>query len=152
MERPFRSERDEIIGGVCGGLGPYLNVDPLVLRILFVVGAMLNGIGLIVYVLLWIFIPTEETGYDDQEEVISQNVAKMLERIRTLGRDAQQALGGTSARQDGGALLVGLAFIVLGVLVLMRNFGLLGWIRHLWPLVLIAIGALMLLDSIKGKD
>ncbi len=54
-----------------------------------------------------------------------------------------------SLQKDDGTFLVGLAFIVLGVLILMRNFGLLGWIRHLWPLVLIAIGAVMLLDSIK---
>ncbi|MFP3897546.1 MAG: PspC domain-containing protein [Anaerolineales bacterium] len=158
MERLFRSENDRIIGGVCGGLGQHLNVAPLILRILFVVGAMANGVGLVVYILLWIFVPSESAEYGDQEEMIHQNISEIRDRARTISRDAQESLGGKGGlgdivpKENDGAFVAGLICIVLGILILMRNFGLLHWLSTLlWPLVLIAIGAVLLLKNMRGK-
>jgi phage shock protein PspC (stress-responsive transcriptional regulator) len=58
--RMFRNPDDSIISGVCGGLGAYLDTDPVLFRILFVVSAMF-GIGLFVYVFLWIALPVART-------------------------------------------------------------------------------------------
>jgi phage shock protein C len=157
MKRLVRSESDRIIGGVCGGLGRHLNVDPLILRILFVAGAMINGIGLAIYVLLWILVPTKSAEYGDEEEMIHQNLTEMRERAKTLGKDAQEALGGEwegwgTSKRGGGALIGGLILIILGIWILMRNFGLLRWVGNLWPLVLIAIGAVILLNNVKEES
>ena len=58
--RMFRNPDDSIISGVCGGIGAYLDTDPVLFRIMFVISAMF-GIGLIVYVFLWIALPVART-------------------------------------------------------------------------------------------
>ncbi len=54
-----RSRTDRWIGGVCGGLAVVTDVPAWTWRILFVMLALLHGIGIVVYVLLWIFVPLE---------------------------------------------------------------------------------------------
>jgi phage shock protein PspC (stress-responsive transcriptional regulator) len=50
-----------MIGGVCGGLGEYLDIDSTVVRILFVVLALMGGPGFLVYLILLIIVPSEDT-------------------------------------------------------------------------------------------
>jgi phage shock protein PspC (stress-responsive transcriptional regulator) len=54
-----RSSTDRIFGGVCGGLGRYWNVDPVVLRVVFGVSLLLGGFGLFAYLAMWLLIPDE---------------------------------------------------------------------------------------------
>lgn len=58
-KRLFRSRKDRIIGGVCGGLGPYLNVDPVIIRVIWAVAFFAAGAGLLAYLVAWIIIPEE---------------------------------------------------------------------------------------------
>jgi phage shock protein PspC (stress-responsive transcriptional regulator) len=51
------SAADRKIGGVCGGLGEYFELDPLLFRVAFVVLAFVGGLGILLYVLLWLVIP-----------------------------------------------------------------------------------------------
>ncbi len=55
----YRSQHDRMIGGVCGGLGEYLQVDPTLIRILFVVAALAGGPGLLAYLLMLVIVPLE---------------------------------------------------------------------------------------------
>jgi len=57
----FRNPDDRIIGGICGGIGTYLNTDPVWFRILFVLFALMFGIGIFVYLALWIALPSAAT-------------------------------------------------------------------------------------------
>jgi len=156
MKGLVRSDTDRMIGGVCGGLGQHWGMDPLILRILFVIFALVNGVGLAVYVLLWIFVPLGNLEYENQEAVMRQNIAEIQERATELGRDAQEALGGKWGEWDdsargSGVLVGGLALVALGVLILLQNFHLLPWIGQLWPLALIAIGVVLLLNNMRDK-
>ena len=54
-----RSTRDRWIGGVCGGLGDMTSIPTWSWRILFILALLLHGMGLVVYVLLWIFVPLQ---------------------------------------------------------------------------------------------
>lgn len=56
-----RSNNDKIIAGVCGGLGHYLGIDPVFVRLAFVLGVLVGGVSPLVYVLLWIVMPREYT-------------------------------------------------------------------------------------------
>ena len=63
MKRLYRSKNERMLGGVCAGLGEYLDVDPAVIRLIWVVITILSiGAGIIVYILAWIIIPEENTG------------------------------------------------------------------------------------------
>jgi phage shock protein C len=54
-----RSSRDKKIGGVCGGFGEYFNVDPTLVRVLWILTCLLGGTGLLLYLILWIVIPLD---------------------------------------------------------------------------------------------
>jgi phage shock protein PspC (stress-responsive transcriptional regulator) len=59
--RIYRNPDDRVLGGVCGGLGAYLGIDPVIVRILFVIFILLFGIGFLIYIILWIVIPEAKT-------------------------------------------------------------------------------------------
>jgi phage shock protein PspC (stress-responsive transcriptional regulator) len=60
-KRMYRNTDDTIIGGVCGGIGAYLNTDPVLFRILFVILTVSFGVGLFLYAALWIALPPSTT-------------------------------------------------------------------------------------------
>jgi phage shock protein PspC (stress-responsive transcriptional regulator) len=60
--RLYRDPENSVIGGVCGGLGAYFNIDPLIFRILFIVLFFLGGASVLVYIILWIVLPKALTA------------------------------------------------------------------------------------------
>lgn len=73
----YRSRKERIIAGVCGGLGEYFGIDPTLFRLLFIVAALFGGPGLIAYLLFLIIVPEEpveqsvtsvETTEDETQE------------------------------------------------------------------------------------
>jgi phage shock protein C len=68
--RLTRSRTERWIGGVCGGIGNYFNLDPTIIRVIFVLLALIVGGGLLIYLILWLIIPLEpETTAIVEEEV-----------------------------------------------------------------------------------
>jgi phage shock protein C len=60
MEEPrklYRSRSQRMLGGVCGGLAEYFNVDATLIRVLFLVLAVFGGTGLVIYVVMWLIVP-----------------------------------------------------------------------------------------------
>ena len=53
------SKSDRKMAGVCGGLGEYLDIDPVFLRVVFIVLAFIGGLGIILYLVLWLVLPEE---------------------------------------------------------------------------------------------
>jgi phage shock protein C len=53
----YRSRTQKMLAGVCGGLGEYLNLDPTVVRLVFILLALAGGPGLLLYFILWIVMP-----------------------------------------------------------------------------------------------
>ena len=54
----YRTEKDKMIGGVCGGLGKYFDIDPTIVRLLFALIFFGYGTGAMLYILLWIIMPS----------------------------------------------------------------------------------------------
>ena len=59
MKKLYLSDTDKKIGGVCGGLAQYFDIDPIIVRIIWFVAAFFYGIGLIPYLAFWIIVPRE---------------------------------------------------------------------------------------------
>jgi phage shock protein C len=56
----YRSRSSRMISGVCGGLAEYLNIDPVVVRLIFVITAIFGAsIGFWVYIIMWIAVPEQ---------------------------------------------------------------------------------------------
>ena len=57
QKRLYRSKKNRIIGGVCGGIAEHIETDPTLIRLLWAIGSLFWGIGIIAYLLAWIIIP-----------------------------------------------------------------------------------------------
>lgn len=58
-KRLYRAREDRMLAGICGGLGHYFGIDPTIVRVLFVVFALVVGGGILAYLILWLLIPLE---------------------------------------------------------------------------------------------
>ena len=139
MRHLYRSQYRKVIGGVCGGLGEYLNIDPVIIRIIWLIMFFVWGIGLIAYIIAWMIIPVEDSSTDSQNRYEEKPVQ------RTKSRDSAKALWG-------------IFLIVLGFLFLAREFWYFNWAFHpfagyLWkyfiPVLLIVVGIYIVIQGDK---
>ena len=76
-KRLVRNKHDEMIGGVCSGIANYLDIDPVIVRLVCVLLALGGGHGILAYLILWILLPTDEepvakaNAFDEEEIVIN---------------------------------------------------------------------------------
>jgi phage shock protein PspC (stress-responsive transcriptional regulator) len=75
-----RSQDDRMLAGVCGGVGAYLGVDPVLLRVGFALLTIFGGLGAVAYVALWLLLP--EVGSD--ESIVSQRSGRPDAELRTV--------------------------------------------------------------------
>lgn len=61
-KRLVRSTNDRKIAGVCAGLADYFDIDPIIIRVLWIVAVLCAGSGLLAYIILWIAVPEGPTG------------------------------------------------------------------------------------------
>lgn len=61
IRRLYRSRSNRVIAGVCGGLGEYFDIDPVIIRLAWIVLTILGGSGILIYILAWLIIPREPT-------------------------------------------------------------------------------------------
>jgi len=62
QKKLYRSRKNRVLGGVCGGLGSYLNIDPVLLRVIWAVLFFAGGMGLLAYIIAWIIMPEEPSS------------------------------------------------------------------------------------------
>ena len=117
-----RSQTDKIIAGVCGGIANQLDVDPVFVRIGFLILLFASGIGFPIYMILWIVMP--ENGRDDDEFVTDPAALK--------------------ERKFGAAGTVGIMLIMLGAYFLFGQWGLLGD-GLVWIIAIVGVGLFVLL-------
>ncbi len=98
----YRDMDNRMLGGVCSGLGAYLNLDPVLIRVIFLV-AILSGISLLVYLVLWIVIPPALTtaekiemqgnpvDIENIEKIIRQEMNKLKNTFDDLSEQAKHA-------------------------------------------------------------
>lgn len=124
MNKFYRSHKDSMIAGVCGGLGQYFKVDSTVVRLVFVFLSFYHLLGVWVYLVLLLIAPR----LSEDEEVLHSPIPL---------RENPQV-----TRIAGGSL------ILLGALALLSNlpYSWVAWLRfeQLWPILLILIGILIL--------
>ena len=63
VKRLMRSSTDKKIGGVCAGLADYFDIDPTIVRVIWLLAIFLAGTGFLVYLILWVVLPLAPAGY-----------------------------------------------------------------------------------------
>jgi len=69
-----RSSEHRVVAGVCGGLGRYLDIDPVVFRVVIAVLSLWGGVGLFIYGMAWLIVPLEGTGHSELRRLLSGRV------------------------------------------------------------------------------
>jgi phage shock protein C len=159
----LRRGPDRIIGGVCSGLAIYFGVDPLLVRIVFVILALIPpgiGIGVLLYLALWFLMEPPQGAPTSATRNIGARLRMMNDEIRedfrtgfrthpggaaTPPSPTGDPAGSSHADRPRG-LWLGIILIVIGAYFLINN---LGWFRLIhWeivgPVILIAAGLLFL--------
>ncbi len=123
----FRIKKDRLVAGVCSGLGQYFDVDPILVRAVFVITTLAGGAGILAYILLWIIMP-EEKG-------TAEEIEKEGEKIEI--KETEKKAKDTTGRRN---LTAGLVLVVIGLVLLVQNLFPGFNLTKFWPLVLIIIG------------
>ena len=76
-KRLYRSRSNRVIAGVAGGLGETFNIDPVIVRLVFVVLALMNGFGALIYLAMWLLVPNENSTAADAREQVRESVGEM---------------------------------------------------------------------------
>jgi len=141
----YRSETNKMIAGVCGGLADYFDVDATLFRVLFVAVTFLGGAGILVYVILWVIIPVSNSNTQDPKARLEEfkNEAKgFIEQTAEQLKQGAEGKHGESVSRTQRALAIGL--ILIGALVLFKNFLPKISYTYVWPVILVAIGVWLL--------
>jgi len=125
-KRLYRSRDSKIIGGVCGGLGEYFELDPTLVRIITVLLFLLPGIGILSYIIAWILMP-----------------------LRPLDIAAPHPEYKLSPWNK---YLPGLILIGLGMLILAREYWYWFDFDDVWPIFLIVAGLLIIFCGVFRKN
>jgi phage shock protein PspC (stress-responsive transcriptional regulator) len=146
-KRLYRDEENSVLGGVCSGLANYFDIDPIIIRLLFIVTIIFGGFGTIAYILLWIIVPKAETtaqklemkgepvNIANIEKAIKEEFESVKNRIleKTKSENFESLKKKFSDTGDravefftklfrGIYGLIGLAFIVAGIMAILALF------------------------------
>lgn len=138
--RLYRSRTDTVIGGVAAGLATYLNTDPAIVRVGWVVLALAtNGLGVLAYLVCWVAIP-EEPKVAVEPEIGPDGTPMPVVETAPVER-----------REGRAGVVVGVGLVLLGAWFLVREYlPPINW-NLIWPVVLIGIGALILITSSRRR-
>lgn len=160
----YRDPDHRVLGGVCGGLGAYFNMDPVILRIIFAVLFLItSGAALLAYLILWIAVPKaintaqrlemrgQEATVKNIEKSIKEEVSEVKESYKKFKESDTYSKGKKSMEGAGDVVynvfkvVLKIFVIIIGVVLLISGFfGLLGLISSMvigqsfvdgWPLI-----------------
>jgi len=132
--RLYRSRTDRVLGGVCGGLGEHLKIEPVILRIIFVVLFLAGGSGFLVYLVFWIVVPEQLPENSDQSQTNQENTMSEEKDYQPKHPEDRKGIS------QNGSLIAGVILITLGALFLIDRFIPRIDFGDLWPVLLVVIG------------
>lgn len=133
----YRSSRRKILAGVCTGLGEYFDIDPVLIRAVFIVTLFSGGIGVMLYIVLWLIMPNEERVLPAE----SPNEPA----------ESSELDSGVFSEKHKGTVVTGLMLVGLGTFFLVRELFPMFSFKYMLPIILIAIGILIVFNALR-KD
>lgn len=164
-KRLYRSYLDRKVAGVAAGLGEYFDIDPLLIRLLFVILTLAGGGGVLIYIILWIITPeapvtvkenfrpkSESEPSDYAAEEHQEKSQEENQGYRNTANTPKAPAAPAPEKKQRGSLIGGLVLITIGGLFLADellptvNF----W--DFWPVILIVIGGGMLVNTMIKRN
>lgn len=144
MKKLYRSRKNRIIAGVCGGLGEYFKIDPVLLRIAFVLIALADGVGILIYIILIIIVPVE-SGKDVKKDFAKKAGDKAESIINEFGEKAKK--NWLADKKN----IAGLIIVIIGAIALFNQFFPIQWFgwKLIWSLCIIVLGLFIILRNLN---
>jgi phage shock protein C len=151
VKRLYKSRKNKVVDGVCGGVAEYFDVDPVLVRIIFVLFFFLGGSALIAYIVGMIIMP--RAPYEPAQEPGTK-----AEKQEKVSQSPPAKPAPASASPSAGSLVIGIILIILGGLFLLDNLDFpffhrfFWWFKfHFWeffiPGILILVGLVLIVKS-----
>ncbi len=137
-KKVYRSRKNRIIFGVCGGLAEYFEIDPLLIRLLFILLVMAGGSGALLYLILAVLMPKEEGGVD-------LNKDNLAEEAKRRTKELAEEIKGNESWIKNSRNIFGLIIIIFGLNLLFSElfhvnfFNSIAW-GVAWALIIIFVG------------
>jgi phage shock protein PspC (stress-responsive transcriptional regulator) len=137
-ERLYRSGRDKMIAGVCGGLAEYFQIDTTLVRLIALIALFAGGVGFLAYLVALIIIPVNP---EHKDICCTDNNSR--EKVSEVSVDGLKP-GLSGEEHDKRTRLGGIVLIILGCLFFMDIWFPFFSFSKMWPLILIFIGLIIL--------
>jgi len=153
MKRLYKSRKNKFFAGVCGGIAEYFNVDPVIIRLIFILLFFLKGSAILAYIIGMIVMPSAPEGSENESQPGPKSESK---------KEKEEAP--SYSFDPKGALILGIVLIFLGLYFMMGNFHIFHryylWLNHnFWdffiPGVLVLVGGAMIyrgMEKNKSDD
>lgn len=145
-EKLYRSVREKMLGGVCGGLADYFSVDVTLVRLIMLVAVFAGGVGIPAYLAAWIIIPVNPAEQGGQTESHNRDVGEAVKGMVSDVKDATKGIYLQDKHEkpenhENRSKIAGGILVTLGVLFLLKRI-LPYWfdMSKMWPLLLILLG------------
>jgi phage shock protein PspC (stress-responsive transcriptional regulator) len=137
-----------MLGGVCGGLAEYFAIDPVIVRLIFVLAVIFGGSGILAYIILWIIIPQKPyiiTPFNTNPP--SGDSTSSTEDKKSEHSDSNMNFVNINKNQSNRSIYAGAFLILLGGIFLLDNFVPHFHFGDFWPLILIGLGFAIILNA-----
>lgn len=147
----YRSKNNRVISGVCGGIAEYFQIDPTLVRLLWILITLAGGAGIIGYIICLIVIPERSSfgnsNYDEEYVVEAKdtNFSNNEENYTSFDEYPEEK----SSEKNN--FLVGIILIGLGGVFLLKRYVYWFDLKLLTPLLLIAVGIYIIFNQRSGK-
>ena len=154
MHMPTRLERsttNKVIAGVCGGIAEYIQVDPTLVRVFFVIAAFgTAGLGVLGYIVLLILMPLpgKPTPFVSSSGTAPSDPANPDAAAQTTAPVVAQSDPAVTERRR---TMFGYFLVALGAIFLLSNLGAFHIVRWdlVWPIVIVGAGVLLLMQRVR---
>jgi len=142
QKKLYRSRKFRVLGGVAGGLAEYFGLDPILMRVIFVLFTLINGIGVLLYIIFWIIIPEEPFE-------VAYNIDKDTPKDTADANIDSQKITIEHKRNGSGRVILGVILIIIGLLFLAERFIPAFYFEDIIPLTLVIIGIFLIWNSVS---
>jgi phage shock protein PspC (stress-responsive transcriptional regulator) len=149
-KRLIRDSKNKMIAGVAAGIANYFEIDPNVIRLLFIVLAVFGGSGILIYFLLWLLLPKDSSKTTEEKDVMRENVQQMKDAVRDFAKEIKKETHMDHyEKKEKSQRSLGIILVVVGLVFLLTNLGLLDMyvMKKLWPVLLIFLGILVVYQN-----
>ena len=140
-KRLYRSRKDSVISGVCGGLGEHFDVDPVVFRLVMVLLVLVKGVGILAYIIAWIVIP--------QRPLEAVSATEEGEAVKA----SESSESSAPRNNEWKHYLPGIILVAIGLYFLVDHYW--WWMdfdEWILPAILLAVGVFMIIRGTNRKE